>query len=155
MTRRCLLILFLALFAIDAFAQMPTPVPTPAPIDISGMYTFLHEGEFVQLTLNGSVLSGFISRFADDKQESFVDQFFNKASWNNGDLSFETKKAKGVWYEFQGTAKQAPGKTAQQEGFIVLTGKLTNHEPGPDGKDVANVQQVEFESFAADEVPPK
>ncbi|HUO61749.1 MAG TPA: hypothetical protein VMU24_13860 [Candidatus Acidoferrales bacterium] len=148
-----LLLVFVAFFVLTAFAQ--TPAPDAPPQDISGMYTFLHEGEFVQLTLNGSVLSGFISRFADDKQDRFVDQFFNKASWNNGELAFDTRKADGVWYDFKGTAKQTPGKTAQQEGFIVLAGTLTQHSPGADGKDVAEPRQVEFQSFAADEVPPK
>jgi hypothetical protein len=150
--RTRLIFAFIALFTLSAFAQAPAP---SAPADISGMYTFLHEGEFVQLTQNGSVLSGFISRFADDKQETFVDQFFNKASWSNGELTFETRKTKGVWYEFKGSAKQMPGKTAQQEGFIVLAGKLTSHNADPNGKDEAEVKNVEFQSFAADEVPPK
>jgi hypothetical protein len=153
MRTRLLLLAFVAVFALGAIAQ--TPAPGDSVGDISGMYTFLREGEFVQLTLNGSVLSGFISRFADDKQESFVDQFFSKASWNNGELTFETRKAAGVWYEFKGAAKQTPGKTAQQEGFLVLAGTLTEHAPGADGKDVAQTRSVEFQSFAADEAPPK
>jgi len=148
-----LLLALTALLALTSFAQTPAPAATPQ--DISGMYTFLHEGEFVQLTLNGSVLSGFISRFANEKQDSFVDQFFSKANWNNGELTFETRKAAGIWYEFKGTAKQMASKTSQQEGFIVLSGTLTKHAPGADGKDVAEAQQVEFHSFAADEAPPK
>ena len=150
--RKRLVLAFITIFALSAFAQSPAP---SVPADISGMYTFLHEGEFVQLTLNGSVLSGFISRFADDKQETFVDQFFDKASWNNVELTFETRKAKGVWYEFKGTAKQTPGKTAQQEGYIVLAGTLIAHTPDANGKDVAEKKTVEFPSFAADEVPAK
>lgn len=150
--RNSLVLAFIAMFALSAFAQSPAP---SVPADISGMYTFLQEGEFLQLTQNGSVLSGFISRFADDRQESFVDQFFSKASWKNGELTFETRKIKGVWYEFKGTARQTPGKTAQQEGFILLSGTLTSHNPDANGKDVATSKTVEFASFAADEVPAK
>jgi len=150
--RERLVLAFFAIFALSAFAQSPAPA---APADISGMYTFLHEGEFVQLTQNGPVLSGFISRFADEKQESFIDQFFDKASWNNGELTFDTRKVKGVWYEFKGTARQTPGKSAQQEGYIILSGKLTTHTSDANGKDVAEAKSVDFESFAADEEPPK
>jgi hypothetical protein len=151
--RTRLLLAFIVAFVLSAFAQNLAPAVPAA--DISGMYTFLHEGEFVQLTLNGSVLSGFISRFANDKQESFVDQFFSKASLNNDALTFETRKAAGVWYEFKGSVKLTPGKTAQQEGYLVLAGTLTQHTPGADGKDVPEARQVEFQSFAADEMPPK
>ena len=46
------------------------------------MFTFLKEGEFVQLTVEDGQLSGFVSRFGDtdsDKGE-FIDQFFDKAT---------------------------------------------------------------------------
>jgi len=70
------------------FAQTSAP---PVSSDLSGMFTFLREGEIVQLTVQDGELSGFVSRFGDsdtDKGE-FIDQFFDKASIQGEHLTRE------------------------------------------------------------------
>jgi len=113
------------------------------------MFTFLREGEFVQLTVEDGQLSGFISRFGDtetDKGE-FIDQFFDKTSLQGDRLSFKTKTVHAVWYEFDGIVTTAAGKKKGEEGYRVLRGKLTLHKSDATGKDQASERTVEFKSF--------
>jgi hypothetical protein len=76
------------------------------------MYSFLRDGEFVQLTLEDGKASGFISRFGDtdSDKDQFIDQFFDQASLAADRLSFKTKTVHGVWYEFTGVITITPGK---------------------------------------------
>src|SRR4051812_24780582 len=62
----------------DAAKSQPAPSATSVPA-YSGMYTFLKEGEFVQVTVEDEGhVTGFISRFGDGEsdQGTFLDQFF-------------------------------------------------------------------------------
>ena len=127
------------------FAQASAPVSS----DLSGMFTFLREGEFVQLTVEDGQLSGFVSRFGDsdtDKGE-FIDQFFDKASIQGEHLTFKTKTVHAVWYEFDGTLTTVAGKQKGDEGYRVLRGKLTMHTADAKGADHASERTVEFKSF--------
>ena len=128
------------------FAQTSAP---PVSSDLSGMFTFLREGEFVQLTVEDGELSGFVSRFGDsdtDKGE-FIDQFFDKASIQGEHLTFKTKTVHAVWYEFDGTLTTVAGKQKGDEGYRVLRGKLTMHTADAKGADHASERTVEFKSF--------
>lgn len=128
------------------FAQASAP---PVSSDLSGMFTFLREGEFVQLTVEDGQLSGFVSRFGDsdtDKGE-FIDQFFDKASIQGEHLTFKTKTVHAVWYEFDGTLTTVAGKQKGDEGYRVLRGKLTMHTADAKGTDHASERTVEFKSF--------
>ena len=117
-------------FALAAQQANPKPNPASAPggtttqtEDISGMYSFLREGEFVQVTLeDGDRVSGFVSRYGDSGSDkgTFLDQFFSKASLKDKHLVFTTKPVHGVWYEFDGNVERGPGKTPHDEGFRVL-----------------------------------
>lgn len=138
----------LTAFAASAlFAQAPTA--TLQPSDVSGMFTFLREGEFVQLTLEDGRLSGFISRFGETETDKgqFIDQFFDKALLQGNHLSFKTRTVHAVWYEFDGTVTTAAGKQKGEEGYSVLSGKLTLHKSDAAGKDQASERSVEFKSF--------
>ena len=128
------------------FAQTSAP---PVSSDLSGMFTFLREGEIVQLTVQDGELSGFVSRFGDsdtDKGE-FIDQFFDKASIQGEHLTFKTKTVHAVWYEFDGTLTTVAGKQKGDEGYRVLRGKLTMHTADAKGADHASERTVEFKSF--------
>ena len=128
------------------FAQASAP---PVSSDLSGMFTFLREGEFVQLTVEDGELSGFVSRFGDsdtDKGE-FIDQFFDRASLQGDHLTFKTKTVHAVWYEFDGTLTTVAGKQKGDEGYRVLRGKLTMHTADAKGADHASERTVEFKSF--------
>jgi hypothetical protein len=117
--------------------------------DPSGMYSFLKEGEYVQLTMEEGELSGFISRFGDSDSDrgQFIDQFFSKGSLKNDHLNFATKTIHGIWYEFDGTIEKQPGKQPNQEGYRILKGTLKQHSIDAKGDDKARDRSVEFKSF--------
>ncbi len=125
------------------------PSASAASPDLSGMFTFLREGEFVQLTVDDGQLSGFVSRFGDTESDKgqFIDHFFDKASLQDGRLYFKTKTVHAVWYEFDGTVAVVPGKQSGEEGHRVLRGKLTLHAADATGKEQASERTVEFKSF--------
>jgi len=123
-----------------------------AASDPSGMYSFLREGEFVQLTIDEGELSGYISRFGDSDSDkgTFIDQFFDKASLAGDHLSFTTKTVHGVWYELTGDITKTPGKQPAQEGYRVIKGTLIEHMTNANNADKARQREVEFKSFPQD-----
>jgi hypothetical protein len=159
MIPRYLLLLVLTGFWLPvAVARQPLPLaaqdtakPTPAD-DISGMYTFLRDGEFVQLTIEDGRLSGYVSRFGDTDSDKgqFIDQFFDKTTLNGNHLTFNTKTVHGVWYDFTGVISTVPGKQATQEGLHVMKGTLIQHATDAKGVEKKMQRQVEFKSFPAE-----
>ncbi len=143
----CLLVLVPAL-PQPARAQAATAAPAGAPA-VSGMFTFLKEGEFVQITVDDGKLSGFVSRFGDTESDKgqFIDQFFEKASLEGDHLYFKTKPVHAVWYELDGTLTAVPGKQAGEEGQRVIRGKLTLHSTDAKGVDRVTEKTVELKSF--------
>jgi hypothetical protein len=134
--------------AMPAIAYAQASAPSNAN-DPSGMYTFLKEGEFVQLNVEDGKLSGFVSRFGDtdsDKGE-FIDQFFDKASLDGNHLSFKTKTVHAISYDFDGTVSVEPGKKMGDEGYRVIRGKLTLHATDAKGYESASERIVEFKLF--------
>ena len=130
------------------FSQTATPTPVHAG-DVSGMFTFLKEGEFVQLSVEDGKLSGFISRFGNTESDKgeFIDQFFDKASLEGDHLYFKTKTVHADWYELDGTVSVVPGKQEGAEGYRVIRGKLTVHNSDAKGVEQASQKTVEFKSF--------
>ncbi len=148
------LLLLIAAPGQQLLASVPQDAASPhvTASDISGMYTFLREGEFVQLTVEDGRLSGYVSRFGDtdsDKGE-FIDQFFDKASLEGDRLSFTTKVVHGVSYSFTGLVSTTTGKQPGQEAYRVIKGTLIQHATDAKGKDKPMQRQVEFKSFPAD-----
>ena len=139
----------LAAFAASALLAQAPETAASVPSDLSGMFTFLREGEFVQLTVEDGQLSGFISRFgdADSDKGEFIDHFFDKASLQGDHLSFKTKTVHAVWYEFDGNLTTVTGKQKGEEGYRMLNGKLTLHKSDATGKEQASERNVEFKSF--------
>src|SRR3974390_669203 len=131
-----------SLFLLAAIAVMGAPMqaqntaPAATPSDLSGMFTFLREGEFLQLTVEDGQLSGFISRFGDTDSDKgqFIDHFFDKTSLQADHLSFKPKTVHAVWYEFDGTVSTAPGRQKGEEGYHVVSGKLTLHKADAAGR---------------------
>jgi len=131
--------------AVATFSQSTPAVST----DLSGMFTFLREGEFVQLTVEDGQLSGFVSRFGDTESDKgqFIDHFFDKASIQGEHLYFKTKTVHAIWYEFDGTLTTAAGKQKGEEGYRTLNGKLTMHKADATGTEQASERTVTFQSF--------
>lgn len=140
--------LLLWLAALPAMAGAQTPAADKAG-DPSGVYTFLKEGEFVQLTVEDGKLSGFVSRFGDSQSDKgeFIDQFFDKASLQGEHVYFKTKTVHAAWYELDGTLTVVSGKHVGDEGYRVIRGKLTVHSVDPKGNESASEKTVEFKSF--------
>lgn len=117
--------------------------------DLSGMFTFLKEGEFVQLTVEDGKLSGFISRFGETESDKgqFIDQFFDKTSLNGDHLYFKTKTVHAMWYEFDGTVEVVASKHKGEEGYRIMRGKLTLHAADAKGAEQATEKTVELKSF--------
>jgi hypothetical protein len=80
----------------------------------SGMYSFLKDGEFVQLTVeDDGHLTGFISRYGDTESDkgAFLDQFFKSGKLDGSRLSFTTEMVHGVTFDFKGSVERGPGKS--------------------------------------------
>jgi hypothetical protein len=95
--------------------------------DISGMYSFLREGEFVQINLEQNRVSGYISRQGDLESDrgAFLDQFFEKASIEGHDVSFTTRPVHGVIFEFKGRFERGEAKSKTQDGYYIIRGTLS------------------------------
>jgi hypothetical protein len=121
--------------------------------DYSGMYSFLREGEFVQLNIedDGSV-TGFVSRYGDTDSDrgAFLDQFFKQAKLDGNKLTFTTDTVHGVWYEFKGTIERGDGKSPSEEAYYVLKGTLTDNRTNADQKVAVKSQEVTLKSFPKD-----
>jgi hypothetical protein len=150
---RLLLVLFLLPSLLSA-----APQSTSAPADdYSGMYTFLREGEFIQVTVeDAGRVSGFISRFGDsdnDKTE-FLDQFFESGKLDSSHLSFTTKNVHGTWFTFDGTLGRGAAKKPEDEGYYVIRGTLNRFRSDADKKSTSqDSRSVEFKSFPRDVTP--
>jgi hypothetical protein len=146
-------------------AQTPAPVDAPKPAleDISGMYSFVREGEFVQINIEeGNTVTGFVSRYGDSDGDkgSFLDQFFSKAAFDGRRLTFSTKPVHSIWFEFDGNVQRGSGKTPKDEAYRIVHGKLTQFTTDSSGKVTSKSRDLEMKSFPQDfedenTAPPK
>lgn len=132
----------------------------PAAPDYSGMYSFLRDGEFVQVTVEDQGrVTGFVSRFGDLESDKgqFLDQFFKTGKLDGNQLTFTTETVHGVSFEFGGTIDRGPGKNPGDEAYFVLNGKLTQYNTDADKKVSSKSRQVSFKQFPQDmpPLPPK
>lgn len=132
----------------------------PATPDYSGMYTFLREGEFVQVTVeDGRKVTGFVSRYGDLESDrgAFLDQFFKQGKLDGNQLAFTTETVHGVWYEFKGAVERGEGKNPGDEAYYVLKGTLTEYSTDTSKKTSAKSREVVFKAFPQDAgaEPPK
>lgn len=130
-------------------ASAPQPEAKGAPA-YSGMYAFLKEGEFVQVTVEDTGhVTGFVSRFADqdNNQGEFLDQFFKNAKLEGNKLSFTTEIVRGVAFDFNGTIERGEGKNSGDEAYFVLKGTLTENASDANKKVTSHSQEVAFKMF--------
>jgi hypothetical protein len=137
----------LLLFSTLAASGQSAPAATD---DYSGTYSFLRDGEFVQITLedNGKV-SGFISRFGDSDSDknTFLDQFFESGKLDGSHLTFTTKPVHSTWYAFDGTLGRGAAKSPSDEGYYIARGTLIRFRTDVDKKVTQEMWKVEFKSF--------
>jgi hypothetical protein len=129
--------------------QNPPQNSTPAE-EYSGMYSFLQEGEFVQITVeDAGKVTGFVSRYGDSESDrgAFLDQFFKQGKLDGTRLSFTTETVHGVWYDFQGVISRGKGKTLADEAYYIVKGTLTEYQTAADKKVTSKAHEVQFKSF--------
>jgi hypothetical protein len=122
----------------------------------SGMYTFLKEGEFVQVTVEDTGhVTGFVSRFGDGESDkgAFLDQFFKSGKLEENKLSFTTEIVHGASFEFKGTVERGEGKNPGDEAYFVLKGTLTENASDVNKKVTAHSQEVVFKMFPQESAP--
>ena len=158
-----------AVFAAISFsfslslAQDSKPVPPPAPAhetrpgrEYSGMYSFLKDGEFVQITVEDEGrVTGFISRYGEGQSDkgAFLDQFFRSGKLDAGKLTFTTETVHGVWFEFKGTVERGDGKKPGDEAYYLLKGTLAENTSDADKKVTTHAREVVFKMFPQDASP--
>ena len=135
----------------------------PAPHDdiksrqqYSGTYSFLKDGEFVQLTVEDEGrVTGFISRFGDGDSDkgAFLDQFFKSGKLDGNKLTFATQIVHGVAFEFKGSVERGEGKNPGDEAYLVLKGTLTQSTTDANKKVTTHSQEVAFRIFPLDAMP--
>jgi len=154
---RFLLAFLISIVAFPLLLAAPQAA-APASDDYSGMYSFLKDGEFIQITIEEKgVVSGFISRYGDSPSDkgSFLDQFFKSGNTDGKKLTFTTESIHGVWFTFEGTFQRGSGKKPDDDGYFVVRGTLTRFSTDDQKKTASQVRQVEFKSFPRDTSPPR
>jgi hypothetical protein len=152
----CWMLLVAGLFSVgQAKPQDPTPTAKSAD-DYSGMYSFVQDGEFVQVSVeDAGKVTGFVSRYGDQESDrgAFLDQFFKEGKLDGKNLSFTTETVHAVWYEFKGTVERGDGKKPGDEAYYVLKGTLTEYTTDVNKKTTSKAREVVFKAFPQDENP--
>lgn len=150
--------------AQDPKAAAPNPSKPSTAVEsrpgreYSGMYSFLKEGEFLQVTVeDDGKVTGFLSRYGDGESDKgvFLDHYFRSGKLEGNKLTFTTEMVHAVWFEFKGTVERGEGKTREDEGFYILKGTLTDSTTDGAKKVTAHSQEVLFKSFPEETSPAK
>jgi hypothetical protein len=151
-----LLVSGVLLFHLLTHAQAAPPASAPASKpadDYSGTYSFLQDGEFLQVTVEDQgKVTGFVSRYGDTETDRglFLDHFFKQGKLEERKLTFTTQTVHGVWYEFKGTIERGDGKKVGDEAYYVLKGTLTQYNVDLQQKTTSKLRDVVFKSFPRD-----
>jgi hypothetical protein len=136
--------------------QNPAPSPATPGADYSGMYSFLREGEFVQVTVEdeGRVI-GLVSRYDDSEGDRgvFLDHFFKSGKLDGNQLAFTTETVHGVSFEFRGTVERGEGKSRGDEAYYVLKGTLVENTIDEAKKNSSRLLDVVLRSFPQNASP--
>lgn len=147
-----IVLLFTSLLAGQEAGQN-SPAPAKPVEDYSGMYTFLQDGEFVQVTVEDQGrVTGFVSRYGDLESDkgAFLDQFFKQGKLDGKKLTFTTDMVHGVWYDFKGTVERGEGKKPGDEAYYLLKGTLIQYNTDANKKTSSRLREVVFKSFPQD-----
>jgi hypothetical protein len=127
--------------------------------DFSGLYTFLRDGESVQITLDQLPsaekkevpVSGYISRMgsSDSDKDQILDIWFKSGTTDGEHIRFTTKQIHGLSYEFSGRIHRGEAKSKEKEGYLVIDGTLTEHSVDGKGKEQSRTREITMKSFPA------
>ncbi len=156
-TVTCAFVLATLFLASLGAGQETTTNNSNANLQYSGMYSFLKEGEFVQLTVedDGSV-KGFVSRYGDGEsdKETFIDHYFRSAKLEGNKLIFVTETVQSVWFDFKGSVERGEGKNPGDEAYFVLKGTLTYNATDAGKKAITHPREVELKMFPRESARP-
>jgi hypothetical protein len=127
--------------------------PTKPSEDYSGMYSFLQDGEFVQVTVeDAGRVTGFVSRYGDlpSDKGAFLDHFFKLGQLDGAKLSFTTETVHGVWFDFKGAFERGSGRNPGDEAYYILKGTLTEYSTDEKKQTQSKTREVAFKSFPQD-----
>jgi len=136
----------------------PAPSPATPGADYSGMYSFLREGEFIQITVEDhGRLTGFVSRFGDAESDRgvFLDHFFKSGKLDGNQLTVTTETVHGASFEFRGTVDRGEGKSRGDEAYYVLKGTLFENTTDEAKKTSSRSREIALKSFPQDMAPPR
>ncbi len=136
--------------------ESKAPTPAQPGAEYSGMYSFLRDGEFVQLTVEDQGhVTGFISRYGDLESDrgAFLDHFFKQGKLDGNKLTFTTETVHGIWFEFRGTVERGEGKKAGDEAYYLLKGTLIENTTDEAKKTTSRSREVALKSFPQDMAP--
>jgi hypothetical protein len=156
MSIRCTHIHALQLACFVLFAGMLAGAQATPGADFSGMYSFLRDGEFVQVTVEGQGrVTGFVSRYGDSESDRgvFLDHFFKSGKFDGNRLAFTTETVHGVSFEFRGTVERGEGKSRSDEAYYVLKGTLIENTTDEAKKTASRSREVALRSFPLDASP--
>ena len=114
------------------------------------MYSFLKDGEFVQISVEDQGrVTGSISRYGDGESDkgTFLDQYFRSGKLDGNKVSFTTETVRGVWFEFKGTVERGEGKNPGDEAYYVLKGTLTDNTSDATKKVTTHASEVVLKMF--------
>jgi hypothetical protein len=158
----CLLTLTLTVVAQESKTTPPKTGAPPAAQEsragreYSGMYTFLKDGEFVQITVEDEGrVTGFVSRYGEGESDkgAFLDHFFRSGKLDGNKLTFNTETVHAVWFEFKGTVERGEGKNPGDEAYYVLKGTLTENAADAEKKVTSHSREVALKKFPQDASP--
>jgi hypothetical protein len=136
--------------------QHPVPSPATSGADYSGMYSFLRDGEFVQVTVEDQGrVTGFVSRYGDSESDRgvFLDHFFKSGKLEGNQLAFTTETVHAVSFEFRGAVERGEGKSPGDEAYYVLKGTLVENTTDEANKTSSRSREVALKSFPQDLAP--
>jgi hypothetical protein len=154
---RVLCLLLGTIISLCGIGATQTAQPSlPGSDKYSGMYSFLRDGEFVQVTVEDQgKVTGFISRFGDldSDKGAFLDQFFKEGKLEGTKLTFSTQTVHGVWFAFKGIIDRGEGKNRGDEAYYVLKGTLTENAIDNNKSSSSRSREVALKSFPQDMTP--
>ena len=131
--------------------------PAASGADYSGMYSFLQDGEFVQVTVEDQGrVTGFVSRYGDSESDRgvFLDHFFKSGKLDGNQLAFTTESVHGISFEYRGTVERGEGKSRADESYYVLKGTLVENTTDEAKTTSSRSREVALKGFPQDLAPP-
>jgi hypothetical protein len=103
---------------------------TTLPLDVSGEYSLGQMGELVEIDLQESRLSGYITRNGDRESDEGAPLtfMFATSALNGTQLSFTTRQVHGVSFSFTGTIVRGSAQSRAEAGYYRLQGRLVRHD---------------------------